>query len=38
MSKSDNKKAKKLNKPRFYWYKGKLIERIYDNYENDPKK
>ncbi len=35
-----NKKAKTNNyrKPRLHWFKGKLIEKISDNYKNDPKK
>ncbi len=34
----DKEKIDKLKKPRLFWYKGKLIEKISDNRKNDPKK
>ncbi len=30
--------SENMKKPRLYWYKGKLIEKISDNRKDDPKK
>jgi len=38
MKKKKNEKLENLNKPRLFWYKGKLIEKISDNKKDDPKK